>query len=604
MSLALRLTDLAVAVATDIKGYFVSLQRTTLQLVPKNRRIALLGDSIVAQNSDPTVGTENYGFLSQALRLADQRFTFDLTHNFGWGGDNTFQMRARVQAVIDSGAGTCIVAGGTNDRTSGLSAADTIANLTWIRDQLNAAGIFVIMMTPAPRGDTAFPDKALAGAALGDHLTVRKWILNQGLNYATVVVDLWTTLADPASTTAGIKLNYTRDGLHPLPLGAYYWGKPLAVAMCQVVDKDLSLLPATNSDTFDAVTNPGGNVTVNPLFQGTAGVPAAGGSGVLGDGWGGTNAGAAAGVTRVYSKVTTPTGDWQQVVIGGTAPTGTAAVDIFRQIGLQNNVIVGQQYEAVGEFEIDAGSVNFLSLQLGIVATGPGGTVTLWDGDRYNDTGTLNAEAQAGTFRSPRITIPAGVTDVRLRLASYMGAVGAPAAVIRVRKVAIIPARDTVPTGRRESFAAEIKQLFAALSTKVDIVAGKTLSTNDYTTVDKDKLAALRMPGYETQVTVAAATGITTCNLALGTIFELNMTGNVTIALSNIPVPMPGQSFTFTIRLIQHATTKFSLTWPAGLTFLNTGGLPGDSPAPSKIIEYVVSTTTGTTAYVRKGASN
>lgn len=145
---------------------------------------------------------------------------------------------------------------------------------------------------------------------------------------------------------------------------------------------------------------------------------------------------------------------------------------------------------------------------------------------------------------------------------------------------------------------------FKALSTgKVSTESGKGLSANDYTTLEKTKLAACRPPGYETQVTVATASGITTCNLALATIFELTITGNLSIALTNIPEPQPGQSFTFVIRLISTAT-KYTITWPTGLTWLNTNGIAGDTPPVGKIIEYVFSTTTSTTALVRKGASN
>lgn len=152
-----------------------------------------------------------------------------------------------------------------------------------------------------------------------------------------------------------------------------------------------------------------------------------------------------------------------------------------------------------------------------------------------------------------------------------------------------------------QAVAADIKALSSG---KVNAVSGKGLSTNDYTTLEQTKLAACRTPGFETQVTVSAASGITTCNLGIGaTIFELTLTGNMTVAFSNIPDPQPGQSFTFVVRLISGAT-KYTVAWPTGLTWLNTNGIPGDSPAANKIIEYVFSTTTATTAIARKGASN
>lgn len=150
-----------------------------------------------------------------------------------------------------------------------------------------------------------------------------------------------------------------------------------------------------------------------------------------------------------------------------------------------------------------------------------------------------------------------------------------------------------------QAVAADIKAL---TSGKVSVVAGKGLSTNDYTTEEKDKLASCVPPGYDRQVTIAAAAGLTNCNLSLGTIFALTLTGNVTISLSNIPALGPGQSYSFVIRLISGAT-KYTITWPSGLTWLNTNGGVGDTPAAGQIIEYVFSTSDGATALVRKGAS-
>lgn len=151
-----------------------------------------------------------------------------------------------------------------------------------------------------------------------------------------------------------------------------------------------------------------------------------------------------------------------------------------------------------------------------------------------------------------------------------------------------------------QAIGADIKALVTG---KVSVVSGKGLSTNDYTTTEQTKLAAVKLPGYETQVTTATAAGAVPLNLSLGTVFELTLTGATTISLSNSPSTASGQSFTFVVRLIQNATTKHAVTWPSGITWLNTGGVVGDSPALGKIIEYVFSLTAGSTL-VRKGASN
>lgn len=152
-----------------------------------------------------------------------------------------------------------------------------------------------------------------------------------------------------------------------------------------------------------------------------------------------------------------------------------------------------------------------------------------------------------------------------------------------------------------QAVGADIKALYSG---KVDVVSGKGLSANDYTTIEKTKLAALRMPGYETQVTIAAATGSVNLDLSLGTIYQLTLTGNTTITFSNVPVPAPNQAYSFVVRLITGAT-KYTITWPSGFTWLNTvSGAAGDTAAVGKMVEYVISTVDGVNAIARKGASN
>jgi len=398
-----------------------------------NNRIAILGDSITAQCSTPTNGTENYGYIANALRRAKQRFVYRLTDNYGQGGDTTTMMKPRTANVISSGVGTCIIMGGTNDRgLAGMTAEQTMVNLREMRDALIAAGIFVIIMTPMPRGDALFPDKYLTGTQLAYHLEVHDRILAELPSNNCKVVDNWPTLLDVASgALKGIKQGYTHDGLHPRTQGAYWTGYPLGDVLNTMTPVEIIMPSADN--VWVAVTNVTGDASVNPLFLGSAGVPGTGGSGVLGDGWGGANAAGTTGVTRTYSKVST----WQQVVIGGITATSAAALDIARQIGLHTKCVPGATYEAVCEYELDAGATNVLSLQLGATVTAVSGVIALWDGDRYDNASPIQPVATAGFIRSPRFVMPADATDVRLRLACYLSTSGAPSATVRVRKMSL-----------------------------------------------------------------------------------------------------------------------------------------------------------------------
>lgn len=158
-----------------------------------------------------------------------------------------------------------------------------------------------------------------------------------------------------------------------------------------------------------------------------------------------------------------------------------------------------------------------------------------------------------------------------------------------------------------QAAGADVKSLISGLADKVDKVAGKGLSANDYTTTEKDKLAALMPAGREKLVVIAAATGTVTLNLALSNNFELTLTGNTTIALSNIPTIPAGEVYWFTVRVISGGT-KYTLAWattPLVLTWLNTtAGAPGDSALAGKVVEFLMSTSNGTTGYARKASGN
>lgn len=399
-----------------------------------NNKIALFGDSISAQNSSATSGFENYGYITWANQLSRQRFRFEHANNFGVGGNTTAQMLARIDDVIASDASTVVVFGGTNDRGSAnLSYQDTVDNLTSIVTRLRLANKVVVFVTPLPRGDSTFTSNRLSGVQLANHLRVRQWILTWRGVAGVYVVDTWPNTAVESSATGDITLGYTHDGLHPNTTGAYYVGKAIATQALVNILPEPSILAASNADIYSA-DNPLGSVNLNPMFAGTAGSPATGGSGSLADNWSGTNATGTTNVTRTYSKVTSGGKAWQQVVIGGTATTAEAAIDIARQISLQASVVGGATYEGLMEYQVDASAANIMSLQLGLVVTDGTGTTTLWDGDRYTGTSVLPTEAFSGVLRTPRITMPAsGITDVRLRVSCYLVNGQAPSGTIRLR---------------------------------------------------------------------------------------------------------------------------------------------------------------------------
>lgn len=98
----------------------------------------------------------------------------------------------------------------------------------------------------------------------------------------------------------------------------------------------------------------------------------------------------------------------------------------------------------------------------------------------------------------------------------------------------------------------------------------------------------------------AAATGTVTLNMALGSVHVLTLTGNTTLALSNLPA-LSGEVLSIVVRVSQGGTAR-ALTWFAGITWLNANGAPA-APAANKTIEYIL-TYNGSAWIGRRGAGN
>lgn len=71
---------------------------------------------------------------------------------------------------------------------------------------------------------------------------------------------------------------------------------------------------------------------------------------------------------------------------------------------------------------------------------------------------------------------------------------------------------------------------------------------------------------YGKMVTNAAATGTVTLDLSSADLFNLTLTGNATIAISNAPTTYP---FTFLIRMKQGGSGSYTLTWSSGFKHPN-----------------------------------
>jgi len=147
----------------------------------------------------------------------------------------------------------------------------------------------------------------------------------------------------------------------------------------------------------------------------------------------------------------------------------------------------------------------------------------------------------------------------------------------------------------------------AVVVSKADVGLGNADDTSDMDKpVSTAQQAALNLKldanewylGTDKQYT-ADATGAVTLDLASASIFDLTLTGNVTLTVSNAVVTA-GETRSVVVRIRQGATAR-TLTWWSGITWL--ASTTPATPAVNKIKEYVLSYD-GSSWLGREGASN
>lgn len=127
--------------------------------------------------------------------------------------------------------------------------------------------------------------------------------------------------------------------------------------------------------------------------------------------------------------------------------------------------------------------------------------------------------------------------------------------------------------------------------------------TNSAKSGANSDITSLRASQYVDKAYVnSAATGTVTLDLSLYSIFDLTLTGNTTLALSNFPT-LSGESLTFVIRLTCGAT-PYNISWFSGITWLTAGSTIPIAPAASKVAEFIITSQNGSTYLGRKGPYN
>lgn len=183
----------------------------------RGNRIATLGDSLNSLNGtnyNVTAGRQfqnNYGWFIAAGLKGRVR----LTGQYGYPSQTIATIRDSALPVVlalpdAQKPGTVIVLAGTNDVSSGITAAQSMTALDGIYTGLRNAGIRMICCTIPPRSD----DTTANGNVGRFNMAIRKFAADRGL----ALLPFHSALVDP--TTGGYLAAYNNgDGIHPSPAG-------------------------------------------------------------------------------------------------------------------------------------------------------------------------------------------------------------------------------------------------------------------------------------------------------------------------------------------------------------------------------------------------
>lgn len=396
------------------------------RVTPGNRRIAYYGDSRAAQvwSTSTSKSIRGVGYWVEAL----QGGTVDslYSENFGVGGENSTQWLARIAAVLACPASIVVIPDPTNDfrLSTGLTAAQTRANMSAIFSQLVAAGKTVITWMPTPRGST----NALDATGLLRQADYAAWLKTQSPTLGVYVADATSTLYDSGAAGFTPLSGVMSDGLHFGIDGAYRQAVPISAILGTLIPR-ADVLTWSNADVYDAANAPRGNLFANGLMTGSGGSTTAGGATVSGtwaanwsmvcvNGTGLTITGSITTHTDITGKIH----NVQQIAISGTPSAGNPTIDL-RQIPSESLVSEGDVLEVVAFARVAASSAGIAGLGIQHWITDAGGAHSTRTGDYSASVGYLNVGALEGVLRCPQNTVGGSPTQnyAQMRIAGTNG---------------------------------------------------------------------------------------------------------------------------------------------------------------------------------------
>ena len=177
--------------------------------------IAALGDSITHGGGAITV--------PPSYRIYDwETYCTVPVKNLGHSGDTTAELLARFERdVLPFSPRVLLIMGGVNDYRSGIYGAESVRNLTALRDKCKAYGITPVFLTATPIHPALMTSRMTIAPPPADWWAHRDYI-NHWIMQQEYSIDVSGVLSDGDGTLEPV---YTTDGLHPDLMGKKYIGE-------------------------------------------------------------------------------------------------------------------------------------------------------------------------------------------------------------------------------------------------------------------------------------------------------------------------------------------------------------------------------------------
>lgn len=239
----------------SLSAAYARLAQADVSLIPGGRKIGFMGASVTNGASSSNASIASYQALTAVVAGTQKVRRWGESINGGVAGENSTQIAARVQGVLDQGAEVLVIGPdfGTNSAGQAIPLTQFQTDVIGSVDKAKAAGVPVLVCTTLPRVSTA--DAAIVTLIRTYNLWLSLWAAAAGVP----LVDTHATLA---SATGSLAAAFDGgDGIHPNDAGHLALAKAIGPALAALI----------RSEPWPAQSGPltGFGMLANPLVNGT-----------------------------------------------------------------------------------------------------------------------------------------------------------------------------------------------------------------------------------------------------------------------------------------------------------------------------------------------